>query len=296
MTAPRHTPYDGSAKLFEIGLKPLDIADWIDVDDRLPAYLDEKDRLLAGTPDDVFAAEPGTEAAQAEVLQLLVEHLAARLPDIYRRRGDTIEVVPAGHTIDLAAPPPLLAAARLVQDDLVLMRRGDTGWRLVAGCVCFPSSWQVREKFGRPVDQIHAPVPGFGPGTRPAELIARMFDNLPPSRLVIRWNWSLYGDDALPHPLPSPVPRFGGGPSAEHVFLRTERQTMRKLPVSGDILFAVRIGVDPLEALERHPDRARIGAALIAQLEALTPTQLEYKGMTADKDRLLTRLRTLAAG
>ena len=32
---PRHTPYDGSVKPFTIGLRPLDPAEWIEVDDRL---------------------------------------------------------------------------------------------------------------------------------------------------------------------------------------------------------------------------------------------------------------------
>jgi hypothetical protein len=294
MTVPRHTPYDGSSKLFEIGLKPLDPAGWIDLDERLPAYLAEKERLLAADPAEVFAAEPGTEAAQEEVLALLAEHLPTHFPEAYRRDGDIMQIVPAGRSVDLAARPALLTAARLGQEDLVLMRRRETGWRLAAGCVCFPSSWRLREKFGRPVDEIHAPVPGFGPGTRPAELIARMFDNLQPARLVIRWNWSLYGDAALAHPLPPPVPRFGSGASAGHVVLRTERQTMRKLPQSRAILFAIGIGVAPLEALERHPDRRKIATALIGQLEALTPAQLDYKGMTADRQRLLTRLGALA--
>lgn len=74
--------------------------------------------------------------------------------------------------------PPLLAASLLVQEDLALMRRGEDGWRLAAASLCFPSPWSLAGKFGRPVDEIHGPVPGFGPGSRPAGPIARMFDNL----------------------------------------------------------------------------------------------------------------------
>src|SRR6218665_1014650 len=208
-----HTPYDGSSKLFQIGLKPLDFADWIEVDDHLPAYLNEKQRLLNAHPDDVFVAEPGTEAAQAEVLALFAAHLPERFPDTYRRAGDTIDILPAGRRIHLAAAPPLPTAANLVQEDLLLMRQGETGWRLAAGCLCFPSSWSLREKFGKPIDEIHGPVPGFGAGTRPAELIARMFGSLRPEMAMIRWNWSIYGDDRLPPPesaYPGPR-RFGPG-------------------------------------------------------------------------------------
>lgn len=294
MTAPRHTPYDGSSKLFQIGLKPLDPAEWIDVDAKLGAYLDEKERLIAAERDEVFVAEAGTEQAQAEVLRLLAEHLPERYPGTYRRVGDAIAV--AARRIELGDGPPLLAAARLVQEDLILMQRDAAGWRLTAGVVCFPSSWRVRDKFGRPVEEIHAPVPGFGPGTRPAELIARMFDNLRPGQPMIRWNWSLYGDDVLPHPLPSPTARrYGDGERADQVFLRTERQTLRRLPETGAIMFTVRIGIDPLETLEQHPNRGAIAAALIRQLGELTDEQLAYKGMTADRARLVRRFDEIAA-
>jgi len=198
--------------------------------------------------------------------------------------------------VALGDDPPLLTAARLVQDDLVLMRRGESGWRLAAASLSFPSSWSLAEKFGRPIHEVHAPVPGFGGGTRNAELIARMFDNLRPETPVIRWNWSLYGDDRLFHPdVAGPRERrFGAGAQAEHVVLRSERQTLRRLPLSGDIVFTIKTAVDPLDALERHSRGPQIAAALIAQLEALTDQQLAYKGMTAERERVIARLRELA--
>lgn len=287
------TPYDGSSKLFQIGIKPLDVADWIDVDDRLADYLAEKDRLLASYGDAVFAAEPGTGAAQAEVLALLAAHLPQHFPAIYRRTGSIIDIVPAARQVRLdASEPPLLTAARLVQEDLLLLRRDVSGWRLVAGSLSFPSSWSLREKLGRPLDEIHAPVPGFGSGTRNGQLIARMFDMARPETPMLRWNWSLYGDDRLFHP-ESADPRrrrFGGGDRAETVFLRVERQTLRRLGTSGDMLFTVRISVDPLADLERHPEAPRIAQALVDQLMALDADQLDYKGMTLERDRVVARL------
>lgn len=287
-----HTPYDGSSRLFAIGLKPLDANDWIDADERLAADLAEKDRLADTRWDEVFAAEPDTEAAQAEVLALLVAHLPARFPQLYRRAGG--EMLVAGRHVPLDASPALWTAARLVQEDLVLMRHGATGWRLAAASLCFPSSWRLAEKFGRPIHEIHQPVPGFGGGTRNAELIARMFDKLRAETPVIRWNWSVYGEAELFHPHNSPPRRFGPGERAEHVFLRVERQTLRRLAHSRDILFSIRIIVDPLERLERHSDAARIAAALIEQLLSFNAEQLDYKGLTLERDRLVARLREIA--
>ncbi|MFB9982726.1 DUF3445 domain-containing protein [Mesorhizobium kowhaii] len=302
---PTHTPYDDSSKLFSIGLKPLDPADWIEVDDHLLPYLAEKRRLYAEIPERVFVEEDGTRDAQQEVLELLGAHLPERFPDTYRRTAAGVEAVGTESHFTIPSglgDAPLVAASLLIQEDLILMRRNDSGWRLVAGSLCFPSSWLLVEKFGRPLQDIHAPVPGFGPGTRPAELINRMFDGLQ-GQAVERYNWSIQSDNALYHPLsdlqrtdratnrPS---RFPDGDVGAHAFIRVERQTLRKLPVSCDILFTIRIHLDPLAVLARHPDRAKLAASFAAQLEALDLAQLDYKGLTSDRDRLIAVLNHMA--
>jgi hypothetical protein len=306
-THPVHTPYDGSSKLFTIGLKPLDPAEWIEVDDNLLPYLAEKRRLYAQIPDRVFVEEDGTREAQQEVLDMLSAHLPARFPDVYRPTARGIEVVGAGEPN--AGPSrlrdvPLVAASLLVQEDLILMRRDQTGWRLVAGSLCFPSSWSLLEKFGQPLQLIHAPVPGFGAGTRPADLINRMFDGLQ-GQAVERYNWSIQADNSLYHPL-SDVQRidratnrpsaFREGDIAAHAFIRVERQTLRKLPLTGDILFTIRIHLDPLAVLARHPDKVRLAASFASQLQDLDTAQLDYKGLTADRTRLVDVLNHMASG
>jgi hypothetical protein len=184
-----------------------------------------------------------------------------------------------------------------VPEDLVLMRKGDDGWRLAAASVCFPSSWTLREKFGRPMHEIHGPVPGFQKGTRNAGLIERMFDNLRLDMPVVRWNWSVYGDAELfhQHAHETGEGRFGPGPVAKDVYLRLERQTLRKLPESGDILFTIRIYIDPLTVLETHPDGARLAAAIADQVKALSPAERTYKGLATEHEKLLARLEMIAA-
>lgn len=290
-----HTPYDGSHKLFTIGVKPLDPAGWIDVDDKLLPYLDEKDRLAERVPEKIFVAEPGTEAAQAEVLTLLADHLPERFPDVYQRLGPQIDIIPAFRRVRLDTPyPPLLIAGGLVQEDLVLMRRGDNGWRLAAAHLCFPSSWRLHEKFGKALQDIHAPVPDFGRDTRNATIIERMFDNLRPEQPVMRWNWSLHADDVLHHPHSAGQWRFGDD-KIDSLYFRLERQTLRKLPESGDILFTIRIYLDPLKAMEAQPNAAELAQGLIGQLRTYTPAQLDYKGLTLERDRLIARLEEIAA-
>ncbi|RWX66331.1 DUF3445 domain-containing protein [Mesorhizobium sp. M4B.F.Ca.ET.089.01.1.1] len=305
MSRPAHTPYDGSSKPFTIGLKPLGLDQWLDVDENLPAHLAEKRRLYAEIPEEVFVEEDGTREAQQEVLDLIVAYLAAKHPGTHRGISAGVEVIGAesgGGPTAALREAPLVKASLLVQEDLILMRRDESGWRLAAGSLCFPSSWSLTEKFGKPLQRIHAPVPGFGPGTRPADLINRMFDGLQ-GQAVERYNWSIQAGDALYHPLsnlqridratnrPS---RFHDGDVDAHAFIRVERQTLRKLPVSRDILFTIRIHLDPLKVLARHPDRATLAASFAAQLEALDEAQLDYKGLTSDRNRLVAFLADMA--
>ena len=302
---PTHTPYDGSSKPFTIGLKPLELKDWIEIDENLEAYLDEKAHLYATIPERIFVEEADTREAQGEVLDLIAAHLAAELPRIAPGKRER-ELVAAGlrriAAATDAAEPPLRTASLLVQEDLILMRKGENGWRLAAGSLCFPSSWSLVEKFGHPLQDIHAPVPGFGRGTRNADLITRMFDSLQ-GQGVIRWNWSLQANADLYHPLSNDQrneraqkrpSKFAGDENFASAFIRVERQTLRKLPKSGDILFTIRIYLNPLAVLQRHPDRATLAASFAEQLSGLDIAQLDYKGLTADRDRLVARLGQMA--
>jgi hypothetical protein len=131
-----------------------------------------------------------------------------------------------------------------------------------------------------------------------------MFDNLKVEQPVQRFNWSIQAGDALYHPLsndqrneratarPSKFPDIE---AAARAFIRVERQTLRKLPACGDILFTIRIHLDPLAAIRRHPDRNDIALTFADQLLALDEAQLDYKGLTADRDRLIAVLRDIAA-
>lgn len=297
MTAPlSYTPYHGSSKPFSIGLTALDPARWIEPDADLAYFLDEKDHLCRTRLDAVFQAEAGTDDAQRECLEMLVAHLGEQHGDLYQRSGDTMQF--AGRTVDLATTdrPSLLVAGALIQDDLVILRRRETGWHVVAGYVAFPSAWSLQEKIGRPMEEVHAPVPGFERGTRNATLINRIFDNLQPDQPAMRMNWSVYaaGDLYWPPERNAEADRAGPFVPATNV-VRVERQTLRRLPQTGDIVFTIRIYADPIAAILSHPEGARLARSLADRLEGLEPDQLAYKGMIAKKAALIAYLRAAAA-
>jgi hypothetical protein len=289
-----HTPYASGKPPFSIGLTPIDAARWIEQDELLAEQLALKETILAQERAAAFGALDGSEGGQGEVLRLLSAYLPARFPQTYRREGETMRITPGERLIALSGEPALLTASRLVQEDLLLMRRDAQGWRLVAGALCFPSTWVLAEKLGRDMDAIHAPAPGFA--GKMAGMVARIFDNLKPDQLVERFNWSIYGDAQLRYAQSKqdPLQRFPPGRPVTHAHVRVERQTLRRLPSSGDILFTVRVHVDPATAFAAHPQGRELARALHDQLDALTPEQLAYKGIVEARGRLLDALATLA--
>jgi len=291
-----HTPYDGSSHPFTVGLTPIGDEDWLEPDDLLIAHLRRKDELLRASGQAVLRAEPDTMYAQNEVLDLVLEHLATVHADRYHIRDGEVEI-DGEQTVPLDRTCPIETAARLVQEDLVLMRPGPEGYRLVAACLCFPSSWSLAEKFGQSMPAIHEKVPGFN-GARMGNVVARLFENLRVGQLVCRFNWSIYDDDNLHHPEPkqiAPQVRDSDDGLIAGLFLRVERQTLRRLPASGDILFTIKIHHDPLKALASHPDCARIAHGLAKQLLALDPDQLVYKGLTRHRAALAETLGRMSA-
>ncbi|MEP4770695.1 MAG: DUF3445 domain-containing protein [Roseibium sp.] len=289
----KHRPYDGSSQPFTVGLKPIDEEIWLEADSHLLAHLAEKDRLIAAKLPAVFRAEKDTEAAQHEVLQLICDNLSRYNSSVYQVSPDRVSFTGANRSVALQNDPALLTAARLVQEDLVIMRPGLDGYRLVAACLCFPSSWSLAEKYGQSMTGIHESVPGFN-GNRMGQMVARVFENLSVDQILCRFNWSIYPDGQLHHPEARQIPVGSSEALLAKMFLRVERQTLRRLPESGDILFTIKIHHDPLSALNGCSGKSGVALQLREQLLALDADQLAYKGLTQGRDVVSEALEALA--
>jgi hypothetical protein len=119
--------------------------------------------------------------------------------------------------------------------------------------------------------------------------------HLKPEHIVSRLNWSLLDDPALFQP--GGKWRTGGDTAitpqnaGSHVFLRVERQTLRRLPVSQAILFGIRVHVYPLDRVIVSSDHA---AALADAVRALPSEMQHYKSLLPFRDALLWWLHALA--
>jgi hypothetical protein len=186
----------------------------------------------------------------------------------------------------LGATGGLEGAARAAWEDMCLLTRrpDEPAYRLVGAAVAFPTDWRIADKLGRPLIALHAPIHGYA--EQLGSPVDQFMAKLKPGRIYGRCNWFVSPTDEL---------RWIAGPAEEafaHVtavnagetlFVRSERQTLRKLPETGTIVFTIGIYVAPLGSLSREnvsrmaeslatlpePEARRRGAAHFApQLQA----------------------------
>jgi|SRR5208282_198821 len=308
----KHMSYpfaDGNYSL-GLGLTPMREETWLDVDDRYGAEMREKARRLRDEYAAVFLALPGSKRGQAETLELLLQHLTAYYPDFFRISGraaasDTtngpdpsgrIENLINGESWRIAdfVEAPLDLAARLIQEDLCLMSPGgaDT-YALSAGSVCFPFRWELRDKMGLPMAAIHHPVPGYD--EKLASPADRYVVGLKPNKPSWRCNWNVVDAPDLYLRQRTPEPGIDNGITGDNagakLWIRCERQTLRKLPKSGDVLFTIRTYIRPLSVLAGLPAVAK---GLSQALEKLPPEMRDYKNQLPIREALLAYLERIS--
>ena len=239
--------------------RAVDEAEWLGIDHHRRGELELRRRLLDEAGDEVFAALPGSDDACVETEDVIADWLVRHHPDAWR--------LPDGDH-----PHPLGRAGLAVQEDLCVMQRDDEGlWRFTAGALCFPSYWRLHDKLGRPQEAVHGPVPHYA--TDLAAKVNRFFDRLPPGRIVSRRNWGFAGHPLLFVPDVSAVEP--PPPDPDHLWLRSERQTLRRLERSDAILFTIKIQLAPTAALAAHPDVAR---RLADAIDGWSPELAESRG------------------
>lgn len=220
------------------GMRPVAADDWVISDECFARQMAYRDHLLSTKRDAVFAVGP--EPVALELRDLVVDTIAER-PGYHR--DDATVTRPDGVMIDLLGDDPLIVAARLLQEDLCILTEAEGGHVLAGAALCFPASWTLEEKIGKHLIGIHTPVQPYDAAL--ARRVQRLFDALRPGRVLMRANYLTYDKADLHQPR-----RMGErrDPGVFH-YLRVERQTLRRLPRTGAVIFAIHTYVVPRSAL-----------------------------------------------
>jgi hypothetical protein len=251
-----HAPYADGPADFGIGLRPIAIEAWFEGGEDTGGPRARKAALLAANPARIWAELEGSRAAQAEAAALVCEAL--------------------GRSTEAGVEPPLLSASLHVADDLCLLEKAGGQWTLTALSLSAGTFFTAEEAIGKTLEGLHAPVPGFG--DRFLHRVARIFDALATGVVLERRNWTVLNAPDLHLPDPAPVrariPHIGPDAAAEALFLRVERQTLRRLPETGGVLFTIRVWTQSLAELARDPVRL---AAFARAWRTATPDFRAYK-------------------
>jgi hypothetical protein len=211
---------------------------------------------------------------------------AAALPESEPLLEEAVEVANSLDISTRAAALPIetmLNLGGVWEPDLLLLRSSSATPQpvLVAGCVCFPSSWALEEKIGRPLDTIHTPVPTLN--EQFANPVQQFLARMKPGISWERINWGLSRSPELNQHPSRKLPRLDANISAEEVWFRAEYQSLISLPKTGGILFGIRLVIEPFTKLLN--DREFV-AGLRRALESMPENIAAYKGIAAARERL----------
>lgn len=217
-------------------MRPVDMANWLVVDDAYAEQIAYKVHLMETSREHVCRTLDGAEPAVQELLDTILANLADR-PDF--TVADTV-TCPDGREVQIDRSDPFMTLAQLVQEDLCLMEKHGDEHVLTAAILGFPAAWTLAEKIGRPLTGIHIPVPPYDDNV--AKRVQRLFDGIQPGRAIWRANLHTYADPELHHRRTENDPR----PYVDEAnFERSERQTLVRLPKTGAVVFSIHTCMAP---------------------------------------------------
>ena len=249
-----------------LGTFPVEIANWFLRDAEFDLTVQLKKKLLATRRSEVVGLQPGGEDVAQEAAQLVSQW--------------------AGVELSSTGINALVDASLLVADDLAVLRPvksqdGSEQLLLNAAVVCCPSRWMLSEKMGHNMLAIHEPVAKYADHVGAA--VDTYFQRLTVEKPVWRSNWIIQDHPALFQP------QIPSGPlvkTPDELWIRMERQTLRRLPKTGGILFTIRGYQQPLpEYLSRSKQIAQATRTLV---ERLPDDVAQYKSVLKYRPAIMT--------
>lgn len=180
---------------------------------------------------------------------------------VFAKHPDSVVVLPEAQAASreiallLGVQGGIGEAAQSVWEDLCLLtrERSSDPYRLTAAAVAFPTDWELADKIGLRLLDIHAPIHGYAAQLSPG--VDHFMEHLKDDMIFGRSNWFVVASDMLRYlPEIDPAELFAGitaDNAGERLYIRCERQTLRRLPESGAILFTIGIYVTPLGRLNQ---------------------------------------------
>lgn len=294
-----------------MGLRNVSFENWIELDNHYPRFYHEKRARITERGHECCRTAPEAYSAAIELLEDLCQYLPARYPSLYQQTATGIRNCWSKEEFDITERPlaedPMQICARLTQDDLAIMiEKSDGQYYLLAGAILLAGFWRLKDKFGMPLSEIHTSgdVPKF------REKLERgmmgFFRRIKPETMYARNNYFLQVDNNLGWS--SSIGDEDSdevswntaqkNKSIEHHYFRSERQTLRRLPRTGGVVFTIRTYFHPVTEIA---EESYVPGRLASAVRSWGSDVSLYKGKEKYKDVLLEYLdakhkEQLAAG
>lgn len=183
-----------------------------------------------------------------------------------------------GHALEPEGPRTLAALAQMWEPDLLLVARENL--EMVAGAVCFPSSWDPRGAVGKPVFDVHGVVPGLN--GQLGDKVEKFLGSLTAGKAYARMNWSLTRSEELDYHPGIGRRKLDGTVTLEELHLRIEHQLF--CAVGDGVMMGLRIEPIPLLHLTAEVD---IWEGLREKVRTMPEDVARYKGMESAREAIL---------
>jgi alpha-1,2-mannosyltransferase len=287
--------------------------EWIELDNHYLRFHADKAQRIASRGSNCIKTDPSDPRAYDATLELLDEltaYLTERYPQMFKRTphgltnlltSEDFDTRSDHLTVNGVKESPMSLSARLTQDDLAIMiEKPDGQYYLLAGAILLAGFWRLEDKFGMPLSEIHTSgdVPGFKEKLEKGML--NFFRRVKPEAPVLRNNYFIQVDDGLawsssigPEDSQAGTDATIGWGTAEknkaieHHMFRSERQSLRRLPRSGGVVFTIRTYFHPVTEICEEPF---VPGRLASAVRSWGEDVARYKGREKYGDVLLEYL------
>ncbi|KAH8652086.1 hypothetical protein BX600DRAFT_402504 [Xylariales sp. PMI_506] len=252
---------------------------WIELEHNYFRRMEQRLRYWKEHGERVMFHAPGSELASRELMEMVLQFLCIRYPHYFQLEDDN--TVFRNRLLDkttvIDSMHPLEVLYHHVPEDFNIMCRSeeDGQYYLRSAMVCSSIGWNVGQHKNKLLRRIHDNVPLWE--EKMAFSVDRWFTKLPVDQPVQRCSWGLEDWEALFAPEDQPRSAFHDRPSevtVDDIQLRCDWQTLRRLPISGAIIFNFKAVFTPLAQLAAEP---HVPALLLTILNGGQRVLIDYK-------------------
>jgi hypothetical protein len=252
---------------------------WIELENTYKERIGQRQALYKDHGASVLQALPGSELACKELMEMVLQFLCARYPHLFQLFGNIFVNKVLNTESDTTKEKPLIVLLNNVPEDFAItLRDPDTGrYCFRAGVICSSVGWNLGEKMGLGLPGIHKTVPDYK--EKMEFSMDRFFTKMPANYPIQRGSWGLEAGQPLFLPADHPdwSHRETQSPSLkpEDLHLRVDWQTLRRLPLSGGIVFNFKALFTPVSEFKDEP---YIPSIVLKILNEGKENLMKYKG------------------